>query len=146
MNATMTDMTVTLLILAFGVTFSCAMAFLVFLFWKSRPFATGDVFIASRLSQGNHLFPTQVLITPSSVVHHTARWVGHHEQSIHMAHVASVRIDTRLLFSDVLIETTGGVNAIQCRGHRKRDAIDMKRLIEMHQSAYYSQHEEGRHT
>jgi hypothetical protein len=144
MNATMTDMTVTLVILVIGVAFSCTMAFLVFLFWKSRPFATGDVFVASRLSTGNRLFPTQVLITPSSVVHHTARWIGHHEQSIHMAHVASVRIDTRFLFSDVLIETTGGVNAIQCRGHRKKDAIEMKRLIEAHQSVYYSRRDEGR--
>ncbi len=141
MNATMSDMTATLLILVFGVTFSCTMAFLVFLFWKGRPFANGDLFTASRLSAGNHLFPTQVLITPSSVVHHTARWVGHHEQSIHMAHVASVRIDTGLLFSDVLIETTGGVNAIQCKGHRKGDAVEMKRLIEEHQSAYYKRRE-----
>jgi hypothetical protein len=140
----MSDMTVTLIILVFGVLFSCTLAFFVFLFLKSRPFATGDVFAASRLSAGNHLFPTQVLITPSSVVHHTARWVGHHEQSIHMAHVASVRIDTRLLFSDVLIETTGGVNAIQCRGHRKGDAVAMKQLIEAHQSAYYSHRNEGR--
>jgi hypothetical protein len=138
----MSDMTVTLMILVFGVSFSCLMAFFVFLFWKSRPFATGDVFIASRLSAGNRLFPTQVLITPSSVVHHTARWVGQHEQSIHMAHVASVRIDTRVFFSDVLIETTGGVNAIHCRGHRKGDAIRMKELIEGHQSVYYSHREE----
>jgi hypothetical protein len=35
--------------------------------------AEGDVFRASRLSAGNHLFPTQVLITPTSVVQHTPR-------------------------------------------------------------------------
>ena len=35
---------------------------------KGRPFASGDVFRASRLSRGNRLFPTQVLITPTSVV------------------------------------------------------------------------------
>ena len=33
--------------------------------------------------------------------------VGRREHSIHIAHVASVGIDTNLLFSDVLIETSG---------------------------------------
>src|SRR5881394_1932919 len=66
---------------------------------KGRPFAPGDVFRASRLSDGNHLFPTQVLISPTSVVHYTPQWFGRLEHSIHMAHVASVRIDTNLMFS-----------------------------------------------
>ena len=47
------------------------------------------------LSSGNHLFPTQVLISPTSVVHYTPQWFGRLEHSIHMAHVASVRIDTK---------------------------------------------------
>ncbi len=80
--------------------------------WKGRPFAPGDVFRASRLSRGNRLFPTQVLITPNSIVHFTPKWFGRHEQSIHIAHVASVRVDTHVLFSDVSIETTGGTQAI----------------------------------
>jgi hypothetical protein len=53
---------------------------------KGRPFAAGDVFRASRLSGGNHLFPTQVLITPTSVVQYTPRWIGREEESIHLAH------------------------------------------------------------
>jgi predicted small integral membrane protein len=104
---------------------------------RGRPFAQGDVFRASRLSRGNRLFPTQVLITPTSVVHHTPQWIGKMEHSIHMAHVASVSIDTHLLFSDVYIETTGGTTPIACRGHRKGDAVEMKRLIEEYQTAYY---------
>ena len=32
------------------------------------------------------------------------RWVGTEEESIHIAHVASVKIDTHLFFSDVLIK------------------------------------------
>jgi hypothetical protein len=112
-------------------------AALTFVLWKGRPFAPGDVFRASRLSRGNRLFPTQVLITPHSIVHFTPKWFGRHEQSIHIAHVASVRVDTHVLFSDVSIETTGGTQAIVCRGHRKGDAVRMKQLIELHQSAYY---------
>lgn len=104
---------------------------------KGRPFAQGDVFRASRLSSGNRVFPTQVLISPSTVVQYTARWIGREEKSIHMAHVASVEIKTGLLFSDVLIETTGGERPIICHGHRKQDAVQMKSLIERHQTTYY---------
>jgi len=104
---------------------------------KGRPFAAGDVFRASRLSAGNRLFPTQVLISPTSVVHYTPEWFGRLEHSMHMAHVASVRIDTNLMFSDVYIETTGGASPIRCHGHRKADAIRMKELIERYQTEYY---------
>jgi hypothetical protein len=111
---------------------------LLFVIWKKgRPFAAGDVFRASRLSAGNRLFPTQVLISPTSVVHYTPEWVGRLEHSMHMAHVASVRIDTNLMFSDVYIETTGGASPIRCHGHRKADAVRMKALIEKHQTEYY---------
>ncbi len=104
---------------------------------KGRPFTTGDVFRASRLSHGNHLLPTQVAITPASVVHYTPQWVGHYEHSIHMAHVSSIRIDTHLLFADVYIETSGGSAPVRCHGHHKHDAVQMKALIEQYQSTYY---------
>jgi len=110
----------------------------LFLVWrKGRPFAKGDVFRASRLSSGNRIFPTQVLITPTSVVHYTPELFGRLEHSMHMAHVASVRIDTNLMFSDVYIETTGGASPIRCHGHSKADAVRMKELIERYQTEYY---------
>jgi hypothetical protein len=104
---------------------------------KGRPFAPGDVFRASRFSGGNHLFPTQVLITAVNVVQYTPRWIGRHEESIHMAHISSVKINTGLFLSDVLIETSGGASPIRCHGHHKRDAVRMKTLIEQSQNAYY---------
>jgi hypothetical protein len=113
-------------------------AVLILVIWrKGRPFAPGDVFRASRLSSGNHLFPTQVLITPTSVVQYTPRWIGRQEETIHMAHIASVKIDTGMLLSNVLIETSGGSTPIVCHGHRKGDAIAMKGLIERYQTDYY---------
>jgi hypothetical protein len=104
---------------------------------RGRPIAGDHVFRASRWSRGNHVFPTQVALTPSNVVHYTPEWFGRREQSIHMAHVASVEIDTNLFFSNVVIETSGGSDPVRCHGHRKRDAIEMKRLINEYQSAYY---------
>lgn len=104
---------------------------------KGRPFAAGDVFRASRISEGNRLFPTQVLITPSSVVQYKPRWFGRQEETIHMAHIASVKIDTGVVLSNVLIETSGGASPIVCHGHRKSDANHMKQLIETYQTEYY---------
>jgi hypothetical protein len=116
---------------------------LLFFWSKGRAFAEGDVFRASRWSRGNRLFPTQVLITPTSVVHFTPELVGRKEQSIHMAHVASVSIDTNLFFSNVIIETSGGAAPVRCHGHRKKDAVRMKALIEQYQTSYYQRPVEG---
>ena len=113
---------------------------LIAVIWrKGRPFAPGHVFRASRFSSGNHLFPTQVHITPTAIVHHTPRFIGRSEHSIHVAHVSSVRVDTGMMFSDVYIETSGGASPVKCHGHSKRDALEMKRLIEQFQSTYYRQ-------
>ena len=109
----------------------------VWIWLKGRAFAAGDVFRASRISAGNHLFPTQVVLTPSSITLFKPQWIGKLEESIHMTHVASIKIDTNLMFSDVLIETTGGHNPVRCHGHSKGDAIEIKKLIEQFQTAYY---------
>ena len=112
---------------------------------RARPLPGDHVFRASRWSRGNHLFPTQVAITPSSVVHYTPEWFGRREHSIHMAHVASVEIDTNLFFSNVVIETSGGSEPVRCHGHRKRDAVEMKRLINKFQSDYYGPNRQSGH-
>lgn len=119
-----------------AVVLGCA-AFAWWLLNKSRRIGGDHVFRASRLSQGNRLFPTQVKVTPTSVVHFTPQWFGKLEQSINIAHVASVKVDTDLLFAHVCIETTGGHNAIHCRGHHKADAMSIKELIEGYQTEYY---------
>jgi hypothetical protein len=132
-------MTTEQILILVAVVLGLLLAGLVYIIYrKGRPFAAGgDVFRASRLSKGNHLFPTQVLITRSSVVHHTPQWIGKFEHTIHIAHVASVRIDTHLIFSDVFIETSGGVSPISCYGHGKKDAVRIKELIEKYQSDYF---------
>jgi hypothetical protein len=124
-------------VIAIAIAVALVLLPLMFFWWKGRPFAEGDVFRASRLSRGNLLMPTQVLITPTSVVHYTPEIVGKREHSIHMAHVASVGIDTNMLFSDVVIESSGGASPVKCHGHHKKDAVRMKALIEQYQTAYY---------
>jgi hypothetical protein len=104
---------------------------------KGRPMPGAHVFRASRWSRDNRIFPSQVAISETSVTMYHPQWIGKLEESIHMAHVASIKIDTNVVFSDVFIETTGGNNPIACHGHTKRDAVEMKRLIEQFQSVYY---------
>ena len=104
---------------------------------RGRRMPGEHVFRASRWSRGNHLFPAQVAVNPDDVVQYVPGWIGRREHTIHMAHVSSVDIATNLFFSNVIIETSGGSDPVRCHGHRKRDALEMKRLINEYQSAYY---------
>jgi len=122
--------------LAAGAAVLAAMV-VVFFAVKGRRLSGDHVFRASRLSRGNLLLPTQVVVTPTSVVHFTPEIVGGREHSMHIAHVASVMIDRNLFFSNIVIESSGGTSPVRCSGHRKADAVEMKRLIEQFQSDYY---------
>jgi hypothetical protein len=128
-----------LLYAAAGVAVALVLVVLVALARNRRFLAQGDgeVFQASRLSSGNRLFPTQVAVTPRSVVRYKPRWLGHHEETIHIAQVASVTVNAHVLFSDVVIETTGGSEPIRCHGHRRGDATRMKALIEERQTGHH---------
>lgn len=119
------------------------LAFLAFFWAKGRVLPGPHVFRASRFSRGNFLFPTQVSVTQTSVVQYTPELVGGREQSLHLAHVASVMIDRNLFFADVVIESSGGASPVRCRGHRKAHALEIKRLIERYQSEYYRARSRG---
>jgi hypothetical protein len=115
-----------------------------FFWFKGRKLPGPYVFRASRFSRGNFLFPSQVAVTPTSVVYYTPELFGGREQSMHLAHVASVVIDRNLFFADVMIESSGGASPVRCHGHRKADALDIKRLVEQFQSEHYrGRHDEG---
>jgi hypothetical protein len=120
-----------------AVAAAIVIAIVLFFWFKGRAMPGAHVFRASRLSRGNLLFPTQVAVTPTSIVHYKPELVGGREQSMHLAHVASVMIDRNLFFADVMIESSGGASPVRCHGHRKADAVEMKRLIEQFQSDYY---------
>ena len=68
---------------------------------------------------------------------YTPRWIGHREEVIHIAHVASVKITAGAILSDLEIETSGGSDPILCHGHRKSDAMKIKSLVEQYQGVYY---------
>ena len=105
---------------------------------------TVESFKASRFTKGNFLFPTIIEITDTAVIRRMRRWFTVNEMSIHLSRVASVRIETGLMWSDILIESTGGTDPIQSHGHRKADARRIKELIEAAQASHAPENgEEG---
>jgi len=57
------------------------------------------------------------------------------EESIGITKVASVHIKSGMVWSDILIESTGGTDPLSSHGHRKPDAVRIKQLIENAQAA-----------
>ncbi len=93
-----------------------------------------EIFKASRLTKGNFLFRTILEVTENSVIRRKRRWFALNEMSIHLSRVASVRIETGLVWSDIRIESTGGSDDIESHGHSKADARRVKELIEAAQT------------
>ena len=86
-------------------------------------------FVASRLTTGNRIFPTEITVSPVQVLKTKRSWLSSDEESISLRHVSSVRIKTGLMFSDIWIESSGGTNQIYSHGHTKGDAQEIKRTI-----------------
>jgi hypothetical protein len=94
----------------------------------------GETFIASRWTKGNFLFPTRIVVNPLHVSRVKPRLFGSNEESIAMAQVASVRISTGIIWSEIRIESSGGTDPITSHGHRKADAQRIRDLVESYQA------------
>jgi hypothetical protein len=92
-----------------------------------------ETFKASRWTRGNHLFPTVIEVTDKSVVRHKRSWFSKDEMSVSIQKVASVHIKTGMVWSDILIESSGGTDPLASHGHHKSDARRIKELIEEYQ-------------
>ena len=99
------------------------------------PASTGETFTASRWTRGNLFFPTRIVVTPLHVSRVKRRLFGSTEESIAISQVASVEISTRIIWSEITIESTGGADPITSHGHRKRDAIRIREIIESYQAS-----------
>ena len=92
-----------------------------------------EKFIASRWTKGNHLFPTVIEVTEQAVIRHKRSWFSKDEMSISITKVASVHIKTGILWSDILIESSGGSDPVASHGHTKADAKRIRALVEQAQ-------------
>lgn len=100
-------------------------------------------FQASRWTKGNFLFPTVIEISDKAVVRRKRSWFSRDEISISISKIASVHIKTGLIWSDILIESSGGTDPLASHGHRKGDARRIKDLIEDFQSRPSREDERG---
>jgi hypothetical protein len=94
-----------------------------------------QVFTASRWTSGNLLFPVRIEITQDRVARIKPRFFGSNEESIAISKVASVNIQTGMLWADIRIDSSGGSNPIESHGHYKEDAQAIRALIERFQKS-----------
>jgi len=94
-----------------------------------------EIFQASRWTRGNLIFPTIIEVSDKSVTRRKRSWFSKDEISVSITKVASVHIKTGLIWSEILIESSGGTDPLASHGHRKSDAIRVKELIEQYQAA-----------
>jgi len=94
-----------------------------------------EVFHASRWTRGNLLFPTTIEVSDKAVTRRKRSWFSQDEMSMAITKVASVHIKTGMVWSDILIESSGGTDPMASHGHRKADAQRIKELVEEAQSA-----------
>jgi hypothetical protein len=92
-----------------------------------------EFFKASRWTHDNHLFPTVIEVTDKAVIRHKRSWFSKDEISISISKVASVHIKTGLIWSDILIESSGGSDPLASHGHAKADAQRIRALVEQAQ-------------
>jgi len=95
---------------------------------------TPETFKASRWTRGNLIFPTRIVVSPLHVSRVKPRLFGTTDESIAISQVASVQIRTGVIWSEIRIDSTGGADPITSHGHRKKDAIRIRELIETYQA------------
>ena len=92
-----------------------------------------EKFQASRWTHGNFLFPTVIEVSDNAVIRHKRSWFSKDEISISITKVASVHIKTGMIWSNILIESSGGSDPLESHGHRKADARRIRELVQVAQ-------------
>lgn len=79
-------------------------------------------FTANRISANhNILFPDRLYIEDDRVVYYKGAIIGYQSTVIPRASISSVRINSNILFADVIIESAGG-RRIEINGLSKSDS------------------------
>jgi hypothetical protein len=95
-----------------------------------------ETFQASRWTTGNLFFPTIIEVSEKAIVRRKKRFFGMDEISMSMSKVASVHINTGMVWSEILIESSGGSDPLRSHGHTKEDARRIRDLIETYQAQF----------
>ena len=87
------------------------------------------IYTASRLTDGNRIFPTRIIIDDSTVTFKIPSLFSGKETTIPFSRISSVNINSPFIgFSTIIIETTGEGQII-AKGFTKSEVLEMKELI-----------------
>ena len=87
-------------------------------------------FIASRISADhNVLFPDRIDIEEERIVYYKGALIGYQSTVILRTSISSVRLNSNILFADIIIESSGG-RRIEINGLSKRDAREIYELLQ----------------
>jgi len=89
---------------------------------------------SNRLTSGNALFPDEVIVADDGIHFIKRRMLGSDEEIISYAKIASVKVNSGVMFADLTIETTGGSQPIFINGLAKGDAQEIKEAIRSYQT------------
>ena len=78
-------------------------------------------------AQGDY---AMIEVSEKAVTRRKRSWFSRDEISVSIGKVASVHIKTGIIWSDILIESSGGSDPLKSHGHTKGDARRIKELIE----------------
>src|SRR5205085_1314616 len=84
-------------------------------------------------SRGPYTVRYYIVVNRLRVSRVKSRLFGSTEESISIPQVASVKITTGMMWSDIIIDSSGGSDPITSHGHRKADALRIRDLVETYQ-------------
>jgi len=88
-----------------------------------------ETFIASRITSGNRVFPSKIIIDKKGVTFKVPSFFSGDEKTIPFSRISSVNIDCPFVgYSTIIIETTGE-GSIEADGFTKSEVKRIKALI-----------------
>ena len=86
-------------------------------------------YLSSRWTSGNLFFQDALVLASDGIIFRKGNLFGSREEHISYSAIASFRINNGILFSNVLIETTGGSQPIIVNGLWKSEAKEIQDTI-----------------
>lgn len=88
-----------------------------------------ETFIASRVAEGNRIFPSKIIIDQQGVTLKVPGLFSGNEKTIPFSRISSVDVDCPMVgYSTIIINTTGEGN-IRAHGFTKAEVMRMKALV-----------------
>jgi hypothetical protein len=88
------------------------------------------IYQASRWTKGNLLYPSKLRVHHDEVTLLNEGLLRSSERSIPMNKIASISLSRGLLFTDIVVESSGGQEDIFANGFRKKEAEEFRNQLQ----------------